>query len=81
MEALDVDALAQEIRRVDGNQIMTPVTIRRASGAWLAVSPSGAELKIGVTGDTEAEAVEHFRTALSKWLALIEPIETDLASH
>lgn len=63
------------------NQIMHPVTIRRASGAWLAVSPIGSELKIGVTGDTEIEAVENFRAAFSTWLDLIDSIETDPAIH
>jgi predicted RNase H-like HicB family nuclease len=48
-------------------QPTNPITIRRASGEWLAVSPPEAKFKIGTTGETEQEAVERFQTAWQRW--------------
>ena len=39
---------------------------------WLAVSPQGAALGIGVTGRTESEAREKFQAELAAWAALSE---------
>jgi hypothetical protein len=44
-----------------------PVTIRRASGNWLAVSPKDATLRIGATGSTESEAIDNFKAAVCRW--------------
>jgi hypothetical protein len=38
-----------------------PQVSRRYCGGWLALSPEGESLKIGTTGQTEADAVESFR--------------------
>lgn len=48
-----------------------PELIRRRSGGWLAVSPRGAGLCLGVTAPTEAEAREKFGFTFSRWLEII----------
>jgi hypothetical protein len=50
-----------------------PHVMRRVCGEWLAVAPSTAFLKIGVTAQTEKEAIEQFHLEYSKWVALFKP--------
>jgi hypothetical protein len=48
-------------------QIVIPRLIERANGGWLAVSPRGCSLQIGVTADNEEDARAEFRTAFDQW--------------
>jgi hypothetical protein len=48
-----------------------PDLIRRACGGWLAVSPEGAILRIGVTAATEAEARDLFHQTAERWRQLL----------
>jgi hypothetical protein len=50
---------------------MTPQTIERKCGGWLAVSPAGSALRIAVEATTEAEAVRRFSSAETAWMALL----------
>ena len=49
-----------------------PVLITRAYGGYLAVTPAKWPLRIGVVGDTEAEAIAAFEVALKRWSELAE---------
>lgn len=49
-----------------------PETIKRRCGGWLAVSPVGQPLRIGVTAETEEEAVEEFCRSFSRWMELLD---------
>jgi hypothetical protein len=40
---------------------ITPLLIRRERGGWLALSPEGEPLKLGATGQSEADATAAFR--------------------
>jgi hypothetical protein len=44
----------------------------RANGGFLAVSPPGAPLSIGVAGRTEDEARERFEAERAEWIKLAE---------
>ena len=44
-----------------------PVLISRRCGGWLAITPRGWPISIGVTADTEAEARREFEVALDRW--------------
>jgi hypothetical protein len=48
-----------------------PNLIRRSYGDWLAASPHGACVSLGVTGATEQEARKNFETAIKRWFAII----------
>lgn len=50
---------------------LQPDLIRRTGGGWLAVSPSGAVIPVGVTASTEEEAKEKFRYVYLRWLEII----------
>ncbi len=53
-----------------------PRLIRREDGGWLAVSPQGAPLPIGVVAWTADDARSAFVRALREWRALLdEPLQ------
>lgn len=55
-----------------------PHLLRRTSGGWLAVAPSTALFRVGVTALTENEAVEKFRFEYGKWVELFKPKTLDV---
>jgi len=58
---------------------LTPVRpnlIHRSYGDWLAASPHGACISLGVTGATESEARINFEAAVARWFEIIR--DTDL---
>jgi hypothetical protein len=57
------------------NMTTRPRIIPRKGRGFLAISALGDRLQIGVTADTEAEAVSRFRVAAARWreLLLLEP--------
>lgn len=44
-----------------------PRMVRRRRGGWLALSPAGDSLKIGVVAPTEEQARERFEIATAAW--------------
>jgi hypothetical protein len=53
------------------------VLIERRGGGWLAVSAPGANLRIGVEGESQEQAEQNFVDALARWTAVAdEPKET-----
>lgn len=48
-----------------------PVTLPRHCGGWLAMTPLGVALRIGVTADTEAAARQALAAALERWEAIL----------
>jgi hypothetical protein len=48
-----------------------PVVVQRPSGGWLARSPAGAALRIGVIGETEAAAREQFAASVDRCRKLL----------
>ena len=55
-----------------------PHLMRRTCGGWLAVAPSTALFRIGVTAITENEAIERFRFEYSKWVELFNDKTLDV---
>jgi hypothetical protein len=53
-------------------QGIAPNVRERQCGGWLAVSEANADLKIGVTADTEAGARAAFASALIKWEKILK---------
>jgi len=49
-----------------------PRLVRRQMGGWLAVSPSGAPLTIGVEAASVDEARSLFAVALRRWTVLLD---------
>ena len=49
-----------------------PDLVRRTTGGWLAVSPSGSRFSLGVTAPTEREALEGFRYVFGRWVEILE---------
>lgn len=49
-----------------------PVLRKRHCGGWLATTPQGWPLGIGVTADTEEEAVREFEATLKRWSEIEE---------
>ena len=49
-----------------------PHLIERECGGWLAVTPRGWPLSIGVTAETNAEAKRIFEVALDRWSKIKE---------
>ncbi len=45
--------------------------IRCQWGGWLAVSPTGQSLQIGVTAPTKDEAREKFSHSLTRWMKIL----------
>lgn len=52
-------------------EIVIPRLIERACGGWLAVSPRGCSLQIGVTADSESLARSEFRSAFEQWREML----------
>lgn len=48
-----------------------PDLIRRTCGGWLAIAPSSAKIKVGVTAATESEAIEKFRFVYGRWVEIL----------
>jgi hypothetical protein len=48
-----------------------PNLIRRPHGDWLAASPRGAALCVGVIGSTEQEARDRFEAEVARWFEII----------
>ncbi len=51
-----------------------PKMIERKCGGWLAVTPRGCPLSIGVTADTSADARREFDAALDRWSKIKETV-------
>lgn len=49
-----------------------PVLIERKCGGWLATTPRGYRLQIGVLGDSEDQARVNLFNSLEKWKALCQ---------
>ena len=58
-----------KIQRIDE---VRPRLIRRATGGWLAVSPDWARFLIGITADTESEAIDQFRASYARWVSIAD---------
>jgi hypothetical protein len=50
--------------------VIRPNVIRRPYGDWLAASPHGACLCVGVIGSTEQEARERFEAEVQRWFEI-----------
>ena len=57
--------------RVTESSAVTPIVIARECGGFLAVSPVGFRLQIGVEGDTEEEARHTFEARLASGLRIL----------
>jgi hypothetical protein len=55
-----------------GSSEINPDLIRRFGGGWLAISPKGAFLSIGVTAKTEYEARQKFGLTYKNWLEILK---------
>lgn len=55
----------------DQIDVQSPRIIRRKGRGYLAISPIGDRVQIGVTADTEADAVSKFTAAAAQWRALL----------
>jgi hypothetical protein len=60
-------SLSQAEPLVPNAEIPHPRLIKRHCGGWLAVSPSGCSLKIGVTGPTSEAAEANYRESYIAW--------------
>ena len=49
-----------------------PVIKERKCGGWLAVSPAGAIVNIGVTGDYKVGAISQFKASVKMWSNILE---------
>ena len=49
-----------------------PQLVERKCGGWLAITPRGWPLSIGVTAETNAEAKREFEAALDRWSKIKE---------
>jgi hypothetical protein len=63
-----------------------PVLVERACGGWLASGLVSGTLRIGVTGDSEGDALAQFRAAASDWernlsLSRSDMVEGDDEDH
>jgi len=48
-----------------------PMVVHRACGGWLAFAPTGSELRIGVTADSEREARNQYAETVARWRAML----------
>lgn len=48
-------------------QIIHPRLIERECGGWLALSPFDAQIRIGVTANTEEAARHEFARSIARW--------------
>jgi hypothetical protein len=60
-------------------QRIEPIISARRCGGWLATTPNGAPISVGVTGETEAEARSAFRTAMERWEITLRSEEEEIA--
>lgn len=51
---------------------VNPVLIERKCGGWLAITPRGWPLGIGVTADTKENAEANFRAELERFSSIQE---------
>lgn len=51
--------------------MIIPRLIERHCGGWLAVSPEGCSVRIGVTGDAPEQAIAAFEVAMSQWRRIL----------
>ncbi len=51
--------------------VIRPQLIERRNGGWLAVTPEGSAIRLGVTADTEAGAREKFSQSLTQWMKIL----------
>lgn len=56
-----------------------PRLFRRENGGWLAVSPSGRSLQIGVVADTEGEALALYARREAAWKELLNARQREQA--
>lgn len=49
------------------NFLQVPRLIPRVRGGWLALSPLGDRIQIGVSAPTESEARDRYRSAAEAW--------------
>lgn len=54
---------------------ISPQMVRRSGGGWLAKAQKGAILSLGVTAATEEQAREKFRSAINRWVEILESRE------
>jgi len=52
-----------------------PLLIERRCGGWMAITPSGWPLAVGVTADTKAGAEKKFREELKRFSEIPERSE------
>lgn len=64
---------------LDQDIAVEPQMIPRQCGGWLALSPPGARLRIGVTATTEEAARAGFRQALARWAESLRNESTGLS--
>ncbi len=57
-----------------------PRVVERKCGGWLATSPVGAVLCVGVTASTEAEVRAKYSHSLKEWIDLVSDDFDKLAS-
>lgn len=53
------------------SHVIQPDVVRRACGGFLATSPKGARVAIGVTADTQEGAVEKFCSVYNRWIEIL----------
>ena len=56
---------------VENSDSIRPDMIRRTGGGWLASSPKGAGVSIGVTAATEEDSRDNFRSTYRRWLEIL----------
>jgi hypothetical protein len=62
------------------NNLPIPRIIKRVGGGWIAVSPNDFPVKIGVTGQTEAEAVSTFNRSIAERIRILAGGDAGLSS-
>lgn len=51
-----------------------PIVHQRQCGGYLAVSGLNAQLRIGSTGESEAEAISNFNKELERWQRVYDSV-------
>lgn len=52
-----------------------PDLIKRACGGWLAVTPEGSPLRLGVEGKDKAAATEAYREERERWTEILARVD------
>jgi hypothetical protein len=47
-------------------------------GGWLATSPRGVAIRIGIVGVSETDAREKFRESLARWITILSDSDEDV---